>query len=147
MSTAAIIGGSIAGGLATSAIGANAAGNAASTQADAAKYVSAATLQAQTANEALGVQGQEYNNAEQLAAPNVQGGQAAIANLESLLGIQPQGNEYSPAAPSIFRVSIHRIHSLQTLLSGAARGAVTQGTQGELTQRPKIPGALDRCSH
>jgi hypothetical protein len=72
--------------LGASAIQANAAGNAANAQVNAADY--AAQLQSQEAQNALNFQEQVYNNQQQQEAPWLGVGQAGLANLANLLGIQ-----------------------------------------------------------
>jgi hypothetical protein len=90
----------IAGGLAAAGsiggalIGGSAATSAASTQAAAA--TTAAELQAQSAQQALNFQEQVYNQTQQTQAPILQGEEGALANLESLLGVPVQGNEFQP---------------------------------------------------
>src|ERR1039458_3133572 len=84
MSTAAIVGGSLAAGVATSAIGANAAGNAASAQAGAAQ--SAQTLQAQEAQNALDFQKQTYATGQANEAPYLAAGASGLNALQYGLG-------------------------------------------------------------
>jgi hypothetical protein len=81
------LGTSAAAGLGSAALGANAAGNAAKAQSNAANY--AANLQAEEAQQALNLQAGAYNQTQQTAAPFIQGGESAYANLENLLGITP----------------------------------------------------------
>lgn len=88
MSTAAVVGGTLAGGIASAAIGSNAAGKAADTQANAAN--NAALLQKQAADQALGFQKQTYGNSLQLAAPWLNTGSSAIQRLGFLMGLNPQ---------------------------------------------------------
>src|SRR5690242_3950495 len=85
--TLGVIGGTLGGSLGGAALESHAAGKAASTQANAANY--AAELQAEEAQQGLNLQAGEYNNAQNLAAPFIQGGESAYANLESLLGVAP----------------------------------------------------------
>lgn len=84
MSTAAIVGGTLAAGVATSAIGANAATNAASTQANAAN--SAQQLQATEAQNALDFQKQQYNTSQQQQAPYLAAGTSGLNALQYGLG-------------------------------------------------------------
>src|SRR5437763_2174614 len=82
----AAVGGSIIGGI----LAGNAASNAAQTQANAAN--TAAQLQYQSGQQALGFQKQVYGQTQAEEAPYLQAGYGGLANLESLLGITPQGN-------------------------------------------------------
>jgi hypothetical protein len=92
MSTAAIVGGTLAGGIASSAIGANAAGNAADAQTQAANH--AADLQAQASKDALDFQKQQYNTSQTQQAPWLAAGQTAIGQLSK--GTQPGGALVTP---------------------------------------------------
>lgn len=95
MSTAAIIGGTVAAGLGGAAIASSGAQNAASTQAQASTQ--AAQLQYQAEQQALQQQQLMYGNALQLLGPGYMQGQGALANLSNLLGLPVQGNLVNPA--------------------------------------------------
>lgn len=84
MSTAAIVGGTLAAGVASSAIGANAATSAASTQANAATQ--AQQLQATEAQNALDFQKQTYNTSQQQQAPYLAAGTSGLNALQYGLG-------------------------------------------------------------
>jgi len=92
MSTAAIVAGTAAAGIAGSAISSNAAGNAASAQKDSAKY--AADLQYQASQQALDFQKQQYNTTQQQIAPWLNAGQGALAQLAA--GTSPGGSLVTP---------------------------------------------------
>lgn len=85
MSTAAIIGGTAAAGLASSAIGAHAAGKAADAQVQAAN--NAAALQHQDAQDALNFNKQQYGNSLQMLNPYLQTGYGALGLLRQGMGI------------------------------------------------------------
>ncbi len=82
----AVAGASIIGGV----LAGNAAGHAADTQASAA--TNAAALQANSAKQSLDFEKQQYQTSQQELNPYLQAGYGGLANLESLLGITPQGN-------------------------------------------------------
>jgi hypothetical protein len=84
MSTAAIVAGTAAAGLAGSAISANGAENAASTQAAAATQ--AQNLQATEAQNALDFQKQQYNTSQSQEAPYLAAGNSALNSLQYGLG-------------------------------------------------------------
>ncbi len=84
MSTAAIVAGTAAAGLAGSAISANAAGNAADAQTQAANH--AADLQAQASKDALDFQKQQYATSQAQQAPWLQAGQSGLSALQYGLG-------------------------------------------------------------
>ncbi len=84
MSTAAIVAGTAAAGLAGSAISANAAGNAADAQTQAANH--AADLQAQASKDALDFQKQQYTTSQAQQAPWLQAGQSGLSALQYGLG-------------------------------------------------------------
>jgi len=88
----AVAGASIIGGV----LAGNAAGHAADTQASAAN--NAAALQANSAKQALDFQKQTYATSQQELNPYLQAGYGGLANLESLLGITPQGNAVQAGA-------------------------------------------------
>lgn len=90
MSTAAIVAGTAAAGLASSAIGANAAGNAANTQAGAANE--AAQLQYQESQNALDFQKQEFNTSQANEAPYLAAGGAGLNALQYGLGVGGTAN-------------------------------------------------------
>src|SRR6266705_3673693 len=90
----AAVGGSLLGGI----LQGNAASDAANTQANAAR--DAGALQYQSGQQALDFQKQVYGNTQAQAAPYLQAGYGGLANLESLLGIIPQGNIPSFGAAS-----------------------------------------------
>lgn len=92
MSTAAIIGGTAAAGLASSAIGAHAAGSAAKTQADAAN--AAANVDRQNAVDALNFQKQQYNNSLQLIEPYYRTGTSSLGELARLMGLPSFGSNF-----------------------------------------------------
>lgn len=87
MSTAAIIGGTAAAGLASSAIGAHAAGKAADAQVSAAN--NAAALERQSATEALNFNKLQYGNSLNLLSPYYNTGTAANSRLAYLMGLSP----------------------------------------------------------
>lgn len=126
------------GAIGGAAISANAAGNAAGQQVQAANY--AANLQAQEANQSAQLQAGEYNNAQNLAAPFVQGGESAYANLENLLGILPQ---------SVANTNLYQPNPLtvQPINYSGAQGTGTPQPQAQQPQgipsqnlRPVFPG-------
>lgn len=84
MSTAAIVAGTAAAGLAGSAISANAAGNAADAQTQAANH--AADVQAQASKDSLDFQKQQYATSQQQQAPWLQAGQSGLNALQYGLG-------------------------------------------------------------
>ncbi len=84
MSTAAIVAGTAAAGLAGSAISANAAGNAADAQTAAANH--AADLQQQESQQALDFQKQQYNTSQANEAPYLQAGAGGLNALQYGLG-------------------------------------------------------------
>jgi hypothetical protein len=84
MSTAAIVAGTAAAGLAGSAISANAAGNAADAQTQAANH--AADLQAQSSKDALDFQKQQYATSQAQQAPWLQAGQNGLNALQYGIG-------------------------------------------------------------
>src|SRR6266496_3272973 len=86
---ASIIGGIISGG---------SAGKAADTQTAAAN--NAAQLEANSAKQALDFQKQVYGQSQQELNPYLQAGYGGLANLQSLLGITPQGNAVDASAGS-----------------------------------------------
>jgi hypothetical protein len=90
MSTAAIVAGTAAAGLAGSAISANAAGNAADTQAAAANH--AADLESQASQNALDFQKQQYATSQQQQAPWLQAGQSGLSALQYGLGTGGSAN-------------------------------------------------------
>jgi len=90
MSTAAIVGGTIASGIATSAIGANAAGNAANAQATAAQNAQA--LQAKEAQDALDFNKQQWQTTQANEAPYLAAGGQGLNALQYGLGIGGQAN-------------------------------------------------------
>jgi len=92
MSTAAIVAGTAAAGIAGSAISASSAGKAADTQSAAANH--AADLQYQASQQALDFQKQQYNTTQQQIAPWLQAGQGALGQLTA--GTQPGGNLVTP---------------------------------------------------
>lgn len=85
-----------AGSIAGAAMSSSAASSAASTQANAADY--SAQLQAELGQEGVNLQTEQYNNSLTNAWPFLESGYGAEANLDYLLGINPQGNY--PTAPS-----------------------------------------------
>lgn len=90
MSTAAIVGGTVAaagGSIASGIIGSNAAGHAADTQAAAAN--NAAQLERQTATDALNFNKQQYGNSLSLLSPFYNSGVAANSRLDYLMGLTP----------------------------------------------------------
>lgn len=87
MSTAAIVAGTAAAGLAGTAIQSKAAGNAANVEVNAANH--AADLQKQASDAALGLQTQEFNQQQQNLAPWLQAGQQGLTALTS--GLQSGG--------------------------------------------------------
>jgi hypothetical protein len=96
MSTAAIVAGTTAAGLAGSAISASSAGKAADKQTAAANH--AADLQYQASQDALNFQKQQYNTTQQQIAPWLQAGQGAVSQLAS--GTQPGGAFVKPYSES-----------------------------------------------
>ena len=88
----AAVGGSIIGGI----MAGKAASNAAQTQANAAN--TAAQLQYQSGQQALGFQQQVYGNTQAELNPYLQAGYGGLANLQYLLGITPQGNAVQAGA-------------------------------------------------
>ena len=88
--TAAVVGG----GLASAGIGAAAASSAAGAQAGAA--TNAAGLQYSLGQQSLAQQQQQFNTTQQNFAPWLAAGRGALGQLETGLGITPQG---APAAP------------------------------------------------
>lgn len=84
MSTAAIVAGTAAAGLAGSAISANGAESAASTQAAAATQ--AANLQAAAGQQALGIEQNQYGQTQQNFAPYLAAGQGGLSALQYGLG-------------------------------------------------------------
>ncbi len=99
MSTAAIVGGTLAAGVATSAIGANAAQNAASTQAGAATQ--AQQLQATEAQNALNFQQQTYNTGQANEAPYLAAGASGLNALQYGLGTGGTANGSGVAQGSL----------------------------------------------
>jgi|SRR5579864_2129083 len=89
LTTAALVGGTLAAGIGGAALSSSAAGNAASTQADAA--VQAAEIQAQEADKALAFQEKEWNTQQQNLAPWLKAGKGSLANLTALLNRPGQG--------------------------------------------------------
>lgn len=89
MSTAAIVAGTAAAGIAGSAISANAAGNAADAQVGAAN--AAANLQHQDAQAALAFNQHQFQTQQNNLAPWLQAGRGALVNLSSLMGTLPAG--------------------------------------------------------
>ncbi len=87
----AVAGASLVGGI----LGGSAASHAANTQADAAN--NAAALQANSSKEALDFQKQAWGQTQQEMNPYLQAGYGGLANLQSLLGITPQGNTFNAA--------------------------------------------------
>src|SRR6478736_1869672 len=87
MSTAAIIGGTAAAGIASSAIGAHAAGSAANAQVDAANR--AADLQHQDAEQALDFNKLQYGNSLNMLSPYYNMGTASLGRLGFLMGLNP----------------------------------------------------------
>ena len=79
MSTAAIVAGTAAAGIAGSAIQSNAAGNAANAQVNAANH--AADLQKQSSDAALALQKQEFDTQQQNLAPWLKAGQQGLSAL------------------------------------------------------------------
>src|SRR4051812_46125896 len=96
MSTAAIVAGTAAAGIAGSIASSGAAHHAADTQAQAAEQ--AAQLQANTAQKSLDWQKFVYGNNLQLASPYVQAGWGSVANLANLLGVLPKDATYNPSS-------------------------------------------------
>lgn len=92
MSTAAIVAGTAAAGLAGSAVSAHSAGKAADAQTQAANH--AADLQYQASQQALDFQKQQYNTSQQQQAPFLQAGQTAIGQLSA--GTAPGGSFVTP---------------------------------------------------
>lgn len=90
MSTAAIVGGTLAAGIGGAAISSNAAENAANTQASAAEQ--AQQLQAQEQQQALDFQKQQWNTTQQNEAPWLQAGQQGLSALQYGLGIGGSAN-------------------------------------------------------
>jgi hypothetical protein len=88
----AVAGASILGGV----LAGNAASDAAKTQAQGAN--SAAALEANSAKQALDFQKQVYGQTQAEENPYLQAGYGGLANLESLLGITPQGNAVQAGA-------------------------------------------------
>lgn len=129
--------GSIAGGL----IGGHAASQAAQTQSDAANY--AANLQKQEADQALAFQKQTYQQGQQNLAPWLSSGTSALANLDSLLGILPQGTPAgTPGAPAGTPGSTAAgpMRPGAPVISGAGRFSPQVGLRGELIGA-SAPGA------
>jgi hypothetical protein len=89
ITTAALVGGTLAAGIGGAAISAHAAGQAADAQAGAAK--SAAQLQADEAKNALDFQKQEWTTQQQNMAPWLQAGKGALGNLSALTSTPGQG--------------------------------------------------------
>lgn len=87
LTTAAIVGGTLAAGIGGAAISAHAAGKAADTQANAA--MSAEQLQKQEADNSLAFQKQQWTTEQQNLAPWLQSGKEGLANLDYLLGVSP----------------------------------------------------------
>jgi hypothetical protein len=97
MSTAAIVGGTVAGSLGGALISSSGANKAANTQASAADY--AATLQQQTASAALAENMRQFDIGQQNMQPWLQGGNAGLQALEYGYGLlQPGGVTSSTAA-------------------------------------------------
>src|SRR5437016_3286064 len=96
MPIGAVIGalGSVAGGV----LGSSAAGAAAQTQADAATRGS--ELQYLSGQQALDFQKQQYGQSQAELQPYLQAGYGGLANLQYLLGINPQGSVPSFGMPS-----------------------------------------------
>jgi hypothetical protein len=99
MSTAAIVGGTLASGLATSMIGANAAGNAADAQTAAANH--AADLQQQESDKALDFQKQQYATSQAQQAPWLQAGQNGLNALQYGMGTGGTANGSGVAQGSL----------------------------------------------
>lgn len=83
ITTAAIVGGTLAAGIGGAAIGAHAAGKAADTQANAA--LSAAQLQAQSADKALAFQKEQWSTEQKNLAPWLSAGTDAIGTLSGMM--------------------------------------------------------------
>src|SRR5579871_613418 len=99
MSTAAIVAGTAAAGLAGSAISANAAGNAADAQSSAAN--NAAALQAQEAQNALDFQKQQYATTQTNEAPYLAAGNSGLNALQYGLGTGGTANGSGVAQGSL----------------------------------------------
>jgi hypothetical protein len=129
MSTAAIVGGSLAGSLATGIIGSKAAGHAADTQAAAAN--NAADLERQSATDALNFNKLQYGNSLSLLSPFYNTGVSANSRLAYLMGLNPaQGlppgvvNPNAPAARPQTQIgagvgTANRLNFLSTLPGGS----------------------------
>lgn len=133
MSTAALIGGSIAGATISSA----AAGGAAKTQANAAQ--SAAQLQYQSAQNALDFQKQQYNTEQQQIAPWLAAGTGAINKLagETVPSFQAPTAEQAAQTPGYQFQLAQGQKALEgsaaargNLLSGSTAKAIDQYSQG-----------------
>ena len=149
MSTAAIVAGTAAAGLAGAGISANAAGNAADAQTSAAN--NAAALQAQEAQNALDFQKQQFATTQANEAPYLQGGNNALNALQYGLGtggtangsgvgqgslLQPYGQTFS--APTGLTEQNDPGYQARLQLgtdalqkSAAARGSVLTGATGK----------------
>lgn len=89
LTTAAIVGGTLAAGIGGAAIGAHAAGKAADTQASAADY--AANLQKEESDKALAFQQKQWDTQQQNMAPWLKAGAGTIGELSSLTRTPGQG--------------------------------------------------------
>jgi hypothetical protein len=141
-----VIAGAIAaaGAVGGAAISSSAAGKAASTQAGAAK--SAAQLQYEAAQNALGFQQQQWGAQQQQMQPYLQAGYGGLANLQNLLGIAPQGNY--PTGPFNAGTSMPGVTGTPGA-AGPMAGLTGTGTipssavrMGPDMWRPAVPGGV-----
>lgn len=136
MSTAAIVGGS----LASAGISAGAGLSAAGTQADAANH--AATLQAQEAQNALDFQKQEWSTTQANEAPWLSAGKGALSNLQGILAEPGQGWDQTFTPPTAEQAAQYPGYQFQEQQgegalqnSAAAKGALYSGNTQEALAR------------
>lgn len=136
MSTAAIVGGS----LAAAGISAGTSLSAAGTQADAAK--SAAQLQKEEADQALAFQKQEWETQQQNIAPWLSAGKEGLSNLQAILAEPGQGWNETFTAPTLEQAKNEPGYQFQEQQgeealqkSAAAKGALYSGNTQEALAR------------
>jgi hypothetical protein len=145
MSTAAIVGGSLAG----AGISAGASLSAAGTQADAAK--SAQQLQAQEAQNALDFQKQEWTTTQANEAPWLSAGKGALTNLQGILAEPGHGWNETFAPPTAADAAAYPGYEFQLEQgkgalenSAASKGALYSGnTQEALVNYAEKAGQSD----
>lgn len=145
MSTAAIVGGS----LAAAGVSAGAGLSAAGTQADAAK--SAAQLQHQDQQDSLNFQKQEWNTQQENLAPWLSAGKSGLSNLQGILAQPGQGWDKTFTPPTAAEAAQYPGYQFQLEQgkgalenSAAAKGALYSGnTQEALINYAEKAGQSD----